>query len=141
MVIHHITTIFLISASYLNGFQRIGCVILLLHDVADPFMECAKACLYAGKQVLADIFITVFALVFFFTRLYVYPVYVISSIPYYAYWDDGSLMPSWAFNRAALTALCILLALHIYWGYLICVVVAKAVLNNGVQGDVRDEDD
>lgn len=52
MLIHHTTTIFLIITSYLWGFHRIGCVILLLHDMSDPFMEVAKASLYAGAQLV-----------------------------------------------------------------------------------------
>ena len=39
MVIHHIVTIMLTSFSYTAGFFRIGCVIMLLHDLADIFLE------------------------------------------------------------------------------------------------------
>lgn len=61
-------------------------------------------------------FITVFAITFFITRLYIFPVFVISTIPYYAFWEDGTLMPNDGFNRASFGALLVLLGLHIYWG-------------------------
>ncbi|KAJ3217179.1 Ceramide synthase 3 [Clydaea vesicula] len=141
MITHHVATLFLIYLSYMWGFHRIGCVILLLHDISDPFMEIAKACLYAKKQLLADIFITSFALVFLFTRVFVYPYYVISSIPLYAYFDDGSLLPTGYVHYSCLAALLVLQMLHIYWAYLLLKVVVKAIVSGGVQGDVRDKDE
>ena len=39
MVIHHIVTVMLTTFSYTSGFFRIGCVIILLHDLADIFLE------------------------------------------------------------------------------------------------------
>ena len=53
MVLHHLTTLFLIHLSFMSGFFRIGAVILLLHEVSDPFMEIAKMFFYAGfKKVI-----------------------------------------------------------------------------------------
>ena len=39
MVVHHIVTVLLLVFSYNTGFFRIGCVIVLLHDLADIFLE------------------------------------------------------------------------------------------------------
>ena len=39
MVVHHIVTVMLTTFSYNAGFFRIGCVIILLHDLADIFLE------------------------------------------------------------------------------------------------------
>lgn len=39
MVVHHIVTVLLLTFSYNSGFFRIGCVIMLLHDLADIFLE------------------------------------------------------------------------------------------------------
>lgn len=39
MVIHHIVTVMLTTFSYTAGFFRIGSVIILLHDLADIFLE------------------------------------------------------------------------------------------------------
>lgn len=48
MLVHHFSTIFLLGMSYHYNLHRIGSVIVLLHDVADPFMELAKILLYSG---------------------------------------------------------------------------------------------
>ena len=39
MVIHHFVTFSLLALSYSTGFFRIGCIIMLLHDVTDVFLE------------------------------------------------------------------------------------------------------
>lgn len=49
MIIHHITTLFLMIFSYFTQFQRIGCIVLIIHDISDPLMEAAKCALYLGN--------------------------------------------------------------------------------------------
>lgn len=50
MIVHHITTIALMVFSYVVQMQRIGCVVLLIHDISDPIMEAAKCSLYLGTH-------------------------------------------------------------------------------------------
>ena len=50
MIVHHAVTLALIYCSYLWGFYRIGCAVLLLHDLSDPIMELAKMFLYATHK-------------------------------------------------------------------------------------------
>ncbi|KAJ3122048.1 Ceramide synthase 3 [Nowakowskiella sp. JEL0407] len=144
MFIHHITTLLLIYFSYTWGFYRIGAVVYALHELADPFLEFAKCSLYLKRQTVADVFFGLFALVFFVSRNFIFPVYVISSIPLYAYHEDGSLIP---FGRADVhygffALLCILEILHIFWFSLIVKVALTTVLSKGgVEGDIRDEDE
>ncbi|KAJ3147224.1 hypothetical protein HK101_002251 [Irineochytrium annulatum] len=143
MMIHHLTTIAIIGASYALGFFRIGSVILLLHDICDPFMEVAKLFLYMGNQKLADVFFLLFALVFLVMRNFLFPFYVISSPILYGRHADGRLVP---FGRADLHyfcvgCLCVLECLHVYWAYLILKMAYKAVVEKKVEGDIRDEDE
>lgn len=39
MLIHHIVTILLLGFSYVSSFFRVGAVIVLVHDIADVFLE------------------------------------------------------------------------------------------------------
>jgi len=48
MFVHHVFTSFLIVTSYVMGTTKFGVPIMLLHDIADPFMELAKLSLYSG---------------------------------------------------------------------------------------------
>jgi sphingoid base N-palmitoyltransferase len=74
MFLHHIITIILVCYSYLTNFTRIGSLILVLHDGADFWLELAKAAKYANLQRLCDSAFIIFALVWFITRLVVFPI-------------------------------------------------------------------
>ena len=39
MNLHHICTILLLSMSWSLNFVRIGAIVILTHDAADPFLE------------------------------------------------------------------------------------------------------
>ena len=49
MTIHHIATLLLLSLSYVTSFTRIGTTIILVHDLADIFLEMAKIFVYLKK--------------------------------------------------------------------------------------------
>ena len=143
MVTHHITTLFLIHMSFMTGLFRIGAVILLIHEVSDPFMEIAKIFFYLNYKQVADVFFALFAVVFIITRNIIFPYYVISSLPRYGYHDDGRAVPYGKkyIRDIAFGSLCCLEVLHIYWAALILKMVKLAVSESGVQGDIRNEDD
>lgn len=143
MLVHHVSTMLVIAVSYSIKMTRVGAVILLLHDCSDPFMEIAKCFLYCKRQNIADFLFLCFAAVFMYTRNYLFPVYVIASIPKHAHHEDGSVMP---YGRSdlhyiCLACLCVLEVLHIYWAFLIIKMIIKAVVDKRVEGDIRDEDD
>jgi len=86
MQIHHVSTITLLYLSFLSGFVRVGFVVMVLLDFADPFLHVAKIFKYieesrkmAKKQsytklasTCADIWFGLFALAFTITRLGLY---------------------------------------------------------------------
>ncbi len=110
MMVHHVVTNLLIFASYLTGMFRIGAFIMVLHDMADPWMEAAKLSLYAGNQDMANVLFAIFAIVFAISRLYYYPKFAVMGV-----WQFGSkVLPVkqfWGFV-SLLTAL---QCLHIFW--------------------------
>ena len=59
MAIHHVVTIMLTVCSYSSGFFRIGSVIMLLHDLADIFLEVSLHAEKGGRGILLK---TIFSL-------------------------------------------------------------------------------
>ena len=82
MVVHHLVTVVLIVVSYVGGFARVGLVIMVLFDIADPLLHAAKMANYNKKSArgarrklfgtAADVLFGSFAVVFFATRIVVY---------------------------------------------------------------------
>ncbi|KAJ3399863.1 hypothetical protein CcCBS67573_g01106 [Chytriomyces confervae] len=142
MVVHHSSTIAVITASYIFGFTRVGIIILLLHDCSDPIMEYAKCSLYLKKQQRADSFFTLFAVVFIVTRNILFP-YVIRCAHVHSILEDGTRMPrgSEFWGNFCLGCLWVLAALNFYWGFLIVKIAVKTAITGEVEGDIREQDD
>lgn len=52
MTVHHAVTLTLLATSLLGNVVRYGLAILMLHDLADPWMEIAKISLYSGFKLV-----------------------------------------------------------------------------------------
>jgi len=139
MLVHHITTLLLIFFSFEIGFYRIGCVILILMDIGDPLLELAKNVLYCGYTKAADFVFSVFTIMFFFSRNFLYPFYVVHSGMYSAYATNGEPVP---YRDVFVAGLFVLQGLFLFWGGLIIkIMVLTYVLGSGVRSDIRDIDD
>jgi hypothetical protein len=78
MVVHHLITLFLTLGSYYWIFRiHIGIIVMILHDMADPYLHIAKMFKYSKSDTGANIFFSVFALVFIASRCVIYPIFVI----------------------------------------------------------------
>jgi hypothetical protein len=145
MILHHVVTIFLIGFSYMINMLRIGSLIIVLHDCADVFLETAKVFNYINKigkrawaSTYCDILFGCFALVFFITRLYIYPCYIIYSIWY----EAGANLNGWWGGLYPYTVFILILqVLHIYWFYLIAVMIYKLIIKGSVEKDERSDDE
>ncbi|KXS18218.1 longevity-assurance protein [Gonapodya prolifera JEL478] len=139
MMVHHSTTFFLCTFSFYFGFHRVGAVMMFIHDISDPPMEIAKLFLYTGYQQMADLTFVFFALVFAYTRIWLYPRHVLTAVWFYGprTFPDGT-RADWLFYIVC-SALLALLALHVFWIWLIGVIIFKALRDGNVEGDVRDE--
>ncbi|KAI9341556.1 TRAM/LAG1/CLN8 homology domain-containing protein, partial [Zopfochytrium polystomum] len=138
MIIHHFSTLTVIIASFLFKQTRVGVVVLLLHDVSDPFMEIAKCFLYLKWQKLADATFLLFAAVFMFTRNYIFPVYVITAPFLYQTRGDGPDDIPLAIFWLCVGCLIVLALLHVYWAFLLIKMIIRAIRAKSVEGDVRD---
>ena len=133
LFIHHITTITLLVVSYIQSTYRIALVILYLHDCADVWLEAAKVANYAKIQKVCDVLFAIFGIVFFFTRLVYYPLYVAYGYFFYNDYHHSIIHNFMVF-------LCyLLLFLHCYWGWLIGKMAYKLVVVGKVEKDTRSE--
>jgi hypothetical protein len=81
MLFHHIVTLLLIILSAWMGYWRVGMVVFLLHDVSDIVLETGKT--QARLRLRGNIItLFIFAVVFFVTRLILYPLHVVYSAWY-----------------------------------------------------------
>lgn len=135
MFIHHLATVGLISFSYANNMVRVGSLVMCVHDASDFLLEFAKMANYAKFQRVCDVLFIVFSLVFFVTRLIIYPLWVLNSTLFES-WDIVGPYPSWwVFNSLLL----VLQGLHVFWSYLIARIAIKAMMRGKVCNDVRSD--
>ncbi|KAI6218707.1 TRAM LAG1 CLN8-like proteiny domain containing protein [Aphelenchoides fujianensis] len=145
MTVHHFVTLALLAFSWIINFARLGSLILLSHDLSDPFLEGAKLVRYTRKHTnLANGIFVVFLLCWTATRLVYFPfVLVLTGI------RDGPalIQPDYeVFNfkqlpyapRVLLILLCCLMVLHVFWTFLLVKIVARA-LRSGAAADVRSD--
>ena len=144
MIIHHMTTILLLTFSYITNFTRVGASILLLHDSSDVLLESAKCFNYISKAKdskwackFCDSIFAAFAVVFLITRLILYPRFIIYSVFFEAPNHFGT---NWAGFWVFSVLLVILQVLHIFWFYLIAKML-WTLLSTGVEKDERSDDE
>jgi len=144
-IIHHITTIILIFLSHTQMILRTGTATMFLHDVSDIFLESAKCFNYAATskgspkwyRPASDILFAFFAVSFFVFRLYWFPRLIVFGMLFRASEILGRY-PGWL---ATCSLLCVLVILHIYWGYLILKMAIGMFSNGSPEKDVRSDDE
>ncbi|GAU95616.1 hypothetical protein RvY_07206 [Ramazzottius varieornatus] len=133
MFLHHIVTISLMVFSWTDNTIRIGSMVLIIHDSVDFWLEGAKLARYAKKTRLSAVVFAIFATVWIFTRLGLYPYRILSySFPC----PLGDLcFPAFHLYNALLGSLQIL---HVFWTFTIIRVIYRA-LTTGETEDVRSD--
>lgn len=146
MELHHAVTCLLVTLSYVCGWNRVGLVVMLVLDPADVPLHVAKLCKYTGErrcpgqpsnayQLMADGFFVVFMLSFFAMRLGMFPY-----ICWSAHVEATRYFPKGAPEWTAVGLLYVLLALQVFWGYLLVRVLVKLVVNGHVEDDRSDDE-
>eukprot|EP00403_Amphidinium_massartii_P014495 CAMPEP_0178426556 /NCGR_PEP_ID=MMETSP0689_2-20121128/29294_1 /TAXON_ID=160604 /ORGANISM="Amphidinium massartii, Strain CS-259" /LENGTH=344 /DNA_ID=CAMNT_0020048243 /DNA_START=59 /DNA_END=1093 /DNA_ORIENTATION=- len=152
MQVHHWVTVILVLLSYVYGWIRVGTIVMVLLDPADVPLHIAKMFKYGADaggprsakfQFVADRLFEIFAVVFFISRLVLYP---------YTCWSakDESIDVwskevgrQWEHDAAewlAVILLFTLLVLQVYWFALI-IRVAITMARTGKADDVRSDDE
>ncbi|XP_030841018.1 ceramide synthase 6 isoform X2 [Strongylocentrotus purpuratus] len=134
-LIHHFTTIFLMGFSWTCNFTRVGCIVLVTHDVADIFLEFAKICVYVARHSAADALFGVFSIVFFVSRILFFPCGIIYSAIFHSLEIIGPFPAYYLFNGL----LIILQILNSFWFFLIACMVYRALAHGQVTKDARSD--
>eukprot|EP00753_Platysulcus_tardus_P020387 PLAT8015.1.p1 GENE.PLAT8015.1~~PLAT8015.1.p1 ORF type:complete len:340 (-),score=171.73 PLAT8015.1:76-1095(-) len=146
LLLHHISTLLAIYMSWFHHYNRYCVTVLFLHDIGDVLLYTAKCLNYIRWQRICDAMFAMFALVFFWTRLVVFPStiasYIFDSLKFIPYsWDAATeVYGDWKI-RYFITSLIILVLLHCFWFYLICRMIVRALQTNTVESDIRSSDD
>ncbi|MED6277001.1 Ceramide synthase 5 [Characodon lateralis] len=135
MLVHHLATIFLITFSYANNMLRAGTLVMCVHDASDIFLEAAKLANYAKYQKLCDSLFVVFSIIFFLTRLIIFPFWIVNSVLFESWQIIGPYQAWWLLNGLLL----VLQTLHIIWFYLIACIAVKAIFKGKVSKDDRSD--
>lgn len=135
MFVHHLATILLITFSYVNNMLRAGTLVMCVHDASDIFLEAAKLANYAKYQRLCDGLFVLFSVMFFLTRLVIYPFWIVRSVLLESWEIIGPYRAWWLLNSLLL----VLQALHIFWFYLITRIALKAIFKGKVSKDDRSD--
>ncbi|KAH0821138.1 hypothetical protein GEV33_001653 [Tenebrio molitor] len=131
MFVHHLATILLMCFSWLAGVFRLGCLVLVVHDCADVFLEAAKVAKYADYHATCTAIFCFFTVVWVVTRLGIFPFWIIK----HTLTDAMKIVPDFPAYYTFNGLLLLLLALHCFWTYLILKVVAKVLGEGQVEGD------
>eukprot|EP00656_Telonema_subtile_P041674 TRINITY_DN46925_c0_g1_i1.p1 TRINITY_DN46925_c0_g1~~TRINITY_DN46925_c0_g1_i1.p1 ORF type:complete len:357 (-),score=76.55 TRINITY_DN46925_c0_g1_i1:198-1268(-) len=143
MLAHHVFTVVVVSCSYACGYNRVGIVVMLLFDPSDVGLHAAKMSKYifessgmAVMDLLANVFFAFFMLSFFAFRLALFP-YVCWSAhierEYYIEQTTGA--------HVCVGLLYALLALNLFWGYLIVKVLWGLITSGAVEDNRSDDED
>ena len=137
MFVHHAATILLMSFSWTCNFFKVGTLVLIIHDVADIFLESAKLCKYGGAKKLSEVLFGMFAVSWFITRLGIYPTWIIYSVTVEAPQLVQYFPAYYIFNGL----LSLLLLLNILWAYYILKVAYAAYIgtNDTIANDIRSD--
>jgi hypothetical protein len=143
---HHWVTFSLITFSYGMGLTKAGLVIMLLHDVSDPFLELAKVGNYATppRKAFTNTLFVVFTALWISMRVVYFPGWVLYSVLFHAVdgvagdADPSGVIWVWYFLTGLLIALFLL---HLFWTFTIIKIALIAVASGGRAEDSREDDD
>jgi len=113
MFTHHITTCFLLFASFYANFVRIGTLVLFVHYVSDIPVYGAK--IFVDTSCKITTFVNLLGMLssWGYLRLYVFPAYIIRSTLWESALERATLGDlAWVTFNVALS---LLFCLHIYW--------------------------
>jgi hypothetical protein len=116
MLAHHVTTAFLLYASYESNFVRIGSLVLFVHYASDIPVYAAKVFVDTSMKTMTFLCLLAMLVSWGYLRLYAFPKYIIrASVVYTGHeleiWGPNALYINFAFSGSLFALFC----LHCYW--------------------------
>lgn len=143
LMIHHFLTLSLLLFSLAVRFQKIGLMVLFLHDIGDVMLEVSKSvvyCKFRGKherpyiETAANILFLLFTAQWIFFRLYWFPIKVL----YSSATVSVVVYPGGPFYIPFNIMLTILYIMQIYWFAFIIALIVRVMLGGKVE-DIRED--
>ncbi|KAI4535605.1 hypothetical protein MG293_014831 [Ovis ammon polii] len=122
-VIHHLAAVSLMSFSWCANYIRSGTLVMIVHDVADIWLESAKMFSYAGWKQTCNALFFIFSAVFLISRLIIFPFWILYCtliLPLHY------LQPFFSYIFLNLQ-LMVLQVLNLYWSYLILKMLKRSI--------------
>ncbi len=134
MVLHHICAVFLVAFSYLTNHTRSGTIVFLLHDAGDIVAYAIKASVDTPYTTVTLTFYAALLAVWGYTRLYLFPVFVVSTSIYAApRLVHADVLP---LVTVCSGLLAVLVVLHFYW-YGLFIAMGIGFLRTGRTSDIQ----
>jgi len=124
MFIHHLATLALLVLSWSNHMHRMGSLVLIVHDFADHWLELAKLFRYAGWAKTCDACFAGFTIVWAFSRLGLFPSWVLYSTVVEAA-QMVQMFPVYYIFNFLMT---VLQVLHVIWFTFLVTIVVQVVM-------------
>lgn len=147
LVLHHITTLLLISLSYAMNYTRIGNAIFVCMDLPDVLLALAKSFNYLNYRFLCDSLFFIMLCTWVYTRVFLYGCIIWST---YAEPDlyvnfkldpmNGSWFPYFAKYIIIFLEL-ILYGLMLFWTAMMFKVLFKVLFGNAASDERSDDED
>ncbi|KAM7143581.1 ceramide synthase 4 isoform 3-T6 [Molossus nigricans] len=134
-VAHHLVTITLIAFSYSANLLRIGSLVLLLHDSTDYLLEACKMFNYAHQRRVCNSLFIIFSLVFFYTRLVLFPTQILYTTYYESIANSSPFFGYYFFN----SLLVMLQLLHVFWACLVLRMIHSFTKKGQMEKDIRSD--
>ncbi|SOV24776.1 translocation associated membrane protein, putative [Plasmodium sp. DRC-Itaito] len=150
-VLHHLSTIILLTYSHVLNFWRVGLLILFIHDIVDIVLYLSKLLNYTNlkNRMFLTFFYILFVLYYFFFRIFLYFYYIVlplSNTKIIRTYTDGFIsshkdVPG---GLVLLIFLWTLMGMHVYWFFLILkmsrLFIIKTMKNEKIT-DIRSDNE
>ncbi|XP_044788788.1 ceramide synthase 3 isoform X3 [Bubalus bubalis] len=133
-IIHHLAAVSLMSFSWCANYIRSGTLVMIVHDVADIWLESAKMFSYAGWKQTCNTLFFIFSTVFLISRLIIFPFWILYCtliLPLHY------LQPFFSYIFLNLQLL-VLQVLNLYWSYFILKMLKRSIFTKSIR-DVRSD--